>query len=83
MLGAPRKLSAGQLAVMKSIIGPYLQRIGELQADLAGTQKALDDIAAAYLRGLGMDPFVNIDLVTGEVTPKPREQQLITPGPGV
>jgi hypothetical protein len=56
------QLSETQRQQLQNLLGPYF-------AQLQATQKMLNDIAGAYLTGMGLSPDVNIDMATGVLTP--------------
>ena len=62
-------LSEAQLKLLNVMLSGYYQEKASLEARIAVINKTLSDISGAYLAGLGVTQTMNIDLVTGKLTP--------------
>ena len=62
-------LSEAQLKLLNFMLSKYLQERTSLEARIAVINKTMEDIAGAYLAGLGITDTMNVDLATGKLTP--------------
>ena len=63
------QLTQGQLAQLRKLITPYLVQMEALEKQANAARKTINDIAGAYLAGLGVPADLSVDLVTGDLTP--------------
>lgn len=73
------QLSEPQLKLLNFMLNNYLQERTSLEARIAVINKTMEDIAGAYLAGLGVSQTMHIDLATGGLTP--LAQPVVGPGP--
>ena len=62
-------LSKEQLLELQKIMNPYFAQVQQLEAQANAVRKTINDIAGAYLAGLGMPTDMSIDLATGGISP--------------
>ena len=63
------KLSEQQLKQLQQLLGPYFNKLQALEMQSNSVREVINNIAGAYLTGLGIPSEMNIDLVTGDLTP--------------
>ena len=63
------KLSEQQLKQLQQLLGPYFNKLQALEMQSNSVREVINNIAGAYLTGLGISSEMNIDLVTGDLTP--------------
>ena len=68
------KLTDLQLRRIQQKLGPYFASLQQLELQMNVVRKAIDDIAGAYLIGLGLPENQNIDLISGVLTPLSAER---------
>ena len=66
-------LTEEELGSLQEIISPYFTRISELEQQIMLLRTALNSIAKAYLRGLGINGDMDLNTKTGAITRTSKE----------
>ena len=75
----PGILPPEDLADLRETLGPYAQRLKELQIEMNALQSGLNGMLTVFLKAKGYPPNLNLDLNTGKLTPNKPQQPAPSP----